>query len=142
MWQIIKIYATIFPFLLLCKGNKSPLRRIAITSYLRNIKARTFWANLFASSAAKVEISDLSNETSGTSFVELLRKKFRLETPLHSFQSLPLLRCRQLWTRLPDFIRTEFRPVWKTRRRQKDKFKTQLFFILMYFSHCRKVPKG
>ena len=48
------------------------------------------------SSAAKVEISDLSNETSGTSFVELLRKKFRLEIPLRSFQSLPLLRCRQL----------------------------------------------
>ena len=34
------------------------------------------------SSAARVEISDLSNEASGTSFVELLRKKFpRLEDP-------------------------------------------------------------
>ena len=61
------------------------------------------------SSAALVEISDLSNGTLGTSFVELLRKKF---------------------------------PVWKTRRRQKRKNKTQLSFICTYFlCQQRKVPK-
>ena len=41
-----------------------------------------FEATQLPSSAARVEISDLSNETSGTSFVELLRKKFPcLEDP-------------------------------------------------------------